>query len=153
MYGHENLVFLPPPAEQPPPAVDFSGLVRASAVLNWLPWARICIRRLASRLNPFPQMSQKWMCSARSSTASISTISKSPSSSSFSESTATTSTSGLGLTGAGSRKPVCTADCGSTGDGSDRTVWDWEKVRRAALFTMTSWMAETNSEVTRSIWC
>ena len=66
--GHENRVARSHEA--------FSeGFASASAVLNCSPCARMCMRRFASRRKPFPQISQKCMCSARISTASSSTIS------------------------------------------------------------------------------
>lgn len=69
-------------AEEPPRSL--SGLAKASGVLYWFPWALMCILRFASRLNPFPHISQKWMCSASNSTASSSTISESESRNEFS---------------------------------------------------------------------
>ncbi|CAI0474548.1 unnamed protein product [Linum tenue] len=68
--GQENLDFLVPSL-----VAAAAGFARASGVLNWFPWALMCILRFASRLNPFPHISQKWACSASSSTASSSTTS------------------------------------------------------------------------------
>lgn len=74
--GQENRI-----ARRAAPVSD--GFASASGVLNWSPCARMCMRRFASRRKPFPQISQKWMCSSRISTASSSTTSSSaPSSSS-----------------------------------------------------------------------
>lgn len=75
----------------------------------------MCIRRLASRLNPFPQTRQVWECSAVSSITSSSTISKS-----------SPSVSGLGWVPWEEEE-------------------EEEEERRLAPLMMMWWMAEVNS--------
>lgn len=119
----------------------------------------MCIRRFASRLKPLPQISQRWTCSARSSAASISTMSSSsPIAAGGSEvggSDPFPNWMDGGLPDLVSAKRGVTASrevgppaAAKEGEG----LSGWEEARRAAPLRMIPWTAEAIWEETICSW-